>query len=228
MTSTAGNIQKPAIAILLCLSTIALLFARPPAISDSRSSDGLSKDDISGDGGGATENFCKGMHMVMSMSGFQWSLFQQQGDCLNYFSPNWKLDNPGKFQGAMVYSFLLAISTEGFYFLQTLILPKVPKRLRHLVSSLLIGLQRFMGYIIMLIAMMYSWELLISIILGLMVGRMLFPNSTRRAWKGNTRRLQDGTLPVHPTLASTLDESQHQASDTSLLAGDPVVRRRRS
>lgn len=175
--------------------------------------------------------FCKGMFMVMSMSGFQWSLVgREPGDCLSYFAPDWKLDSRGKFQGAMVYTFLLGILTEGSHALQVLLRPYVPRRLAHVTDSLLLGLQRFMAYIIMLIAMMYSWEMLISILAGVVVGRLIFPNITRREWRKEARRTGSGDMSSHPTLASTLDDDDSnrlQAEVEPLLAGDISMRRRR-
>jgi hypothetical protein len=46
--------------------------------------------------------FCQGMYMIMSMSGFQSTLFgTHPADCLAYLSTHWTLDSMGKFQGAM-------------------------------------------------------------------------------------------------------------------------------
>ena len=45
--------------------------------------------------------FCKGMSMTMSMSGFQSALFSKDADCITFLFREWKLDHPGKFVGAM-------------------------------------------------------------------------------------------------------------------------------
>ena len=47
--------------------------------------------------------FCKGMSMTMSMSGFQSALFSKDhpADCITFLFSEWKLDHPGKFVGAM-------------------------------------------------------------------------------------------------------------------------------
>ena len=172
--------------------------------------------------------FCKGMFMVMSMSGFQWSL-TGYGDCLSYFAPGWKLDERSKFQGAMIYTFLLGVVAEGSYALPLTTWTHMPKRFERATNSLLYGLQRFMTYIIMLIAMMYSWELLIAALCGLMVGRLLFPNVTRREWRQEARRTT-GTfppppnvaLPADPTLATdALDESSPSPSPSSSSSSPP-------
>ena len=48
-------------------------------------------------------DFCKGMSMTMSMDGFQSALFSNghPADCITFFFPEWELDRPGKFVGAM-------------------------------------------------------------------------------------------------------------------------------
>ena len=165
--------------------------------------------------------FCNGMSMTMAMGGFQWSLLSKQaGDCISYFAPGWTLDNAGKFQGAMLYSFLLGIFTEGVHTFEAFLRPVVPLRLRHTTMALLYGFQRFFGYIVMLIAMTYTWELLLSAIAGLMVGHFLFPNSTRREWKREARRSMLASR--HPTLATPgLDDTSHH--EAVLLEQDPLL-----
>jgi len=189
--------------------------------------------------GTGSKGFCQGMFMAMAMSGFQWSfLGKEPGDCLNYLAPAWKLDDQGKFQGAMVYTILLGVLTEGTYAFQGLLQPYVPKRLWHLVHSLLYGIQRFMGYILMFVAMTFSWELFFSVIVGIILGRLLFPNVTQRERLTNARQVLYET-PVSradapPTLATTsLDDSQHHldvgagSERESLLTGDALTVRRR-
>lgn len=212
---------KQKMAALVGVAATSLLLAVQSSPNHSASST------VEGEASSAS-GFCKNMFMVMSMSGFQWSLVgREPGDCLSYFAPSWKLDGRGKFEGACVYTFLLAIMTEGSHALQVTIQPYVPKRLQHLTNTILYGIQRFMTYIIMLIAMMYSWELLISVIFGVVVGRLLFPNVTRREWRREARRAQTSTVPLHPTLAATLDESNHAGEEEPLLAGDTAIRKRR-
>jgi len=146
----------------------------------------------------------------MSMNGFQWSSLvagkDHPGDCLNYLSTHWKLDDQGKFQGAMVYTILLGILTEGTYALQGILRPCLPKRIRHFVSTLLYGVQRFMGYIIMLVAMTYSYELLFSVLVGVMLGRLLFPKaSTKRQWyTDDSRTRQEWSVTTSSSPNSSL------------------------
>jgi hypothetical protein len=213
-------------AVLLILTMVSLFlfhgFSSPTSISSSTIQHDLAE----------STGFCQHMFMVMSMSGFQWSLVgHTPGDCLNYFAPAWKLDDRGKFQGAMVYTVLLGLLTEGSHALQVVLQPYVPPRLRHVVNSLLYGLQRFMGYTIMLVSMTYSWELFLSVLVGVMLGRLLFPNATRREWLREARHFQRNTPPAgaHPTLATTLDDSQHNGDESGalLLASDNLAVRRR-
>lgn len=170
---------------------------------------------------GTSTDFCSNMFMVMAMSGFQWSLFgKTPGDCLSYLTPAWKLESRGKFQGAMVYTFLLAMLAEGSHALQVVLRPHIPKRMEHVTNVIFLGMQRFMAYILMLVVMMYSWELLISVICGVMAGRLLFPNVTRREWRRDARLLQSTTSSPPPL-------SEVEGEDEPLLSGDASVRRRR-
>lgn len=196
--------------IIVCVAvlTIGVLSRRSTAIVQSGNNDEGS-------------DFCNNMFMVMAMSGFQWSLFgKSPGDCLSYLAPAWTLESRGKFQGAVVYTFLLAMLAEGSHALQVVLRPHVPKRIEHLTNVLFLGMQRFMAYILMLVVMMYSWELLISVICGVMAGRLLFPNVTRREWRRDARHLQSmASSPPPPPEVGGEEER--------LLSEDISVRRRR-
>jgi hypothetical protein len=163
-------------------------------------------------------DFCNGMSMIMAMGGFQWSLFSK-GDCLTYFVAPWKLNDSGKFQGAMVYSFLLALLTEGITSFQGWIRRFLTGKARKFVMAFLYAIQNCLGYVVMLIAMMYSIELLVCVLLGLMTGRALFPNSRRDRRDANRPR------PSSTTQSSTTTSEE----ETPLLAGSAsnVLRRRR-
>jgi hypothetical protein len=172
------------------------------------------------------DDFCNGMPMIMAMRGFQWSFGEQKDkpDCLNYLVPPWKLDNSGRFLGAMVYSFLLGIVTEGITNFQIWIRPHLGTgRLRKLIMPLLYAIQQWLGYIMMMVTMMYSIELFASVLLGLMVGRVLFlPRSTTR--------LSIPTTSVRATGVETVATSttRVESEDTPLLdRTSSAVRRRR-
>merc|ERR1719223_120304 len=106
------------------------------------------------------------------MSGFQWSLGRDDAkpDCLNYFVRPWKLDDRGRFIGAMVYSFLLGMMTEAVTNFQIWIRPSLGTgRLRKFTMPLLYAIQQWLGYIVMMVTMMYSIELFASLLLGLVL-----------------------------------------------------------
>lgn len=128
--------------------------------------------------------------MAMFMDGFHWSLvggdgseevsknhpLHSQQQCLNYLFNSWSLASPKQFRGAMVFSFLLAISMEAIsafrgWILQT----QAPSSLvRKILLVLIYAWQSLLGYIIMIVAMMFSLELLFSVAAGLAVGHLLF------------------------------------------------------
>ena len=162
--------------------------------------------------------FCNGMSMIMAMGGFQWSLFSK-GDCITYFAPNWKLNSAGKFQGAMVYSFLLAMLTEGITSFQAWIRRFLKGKLRKVVMAILYAVQQWLGYIIMLVAMTYSLELLGCILLGLMTGRWLFPNAKQER--------RDAARAATSQVQTEVAAGQAQGEETPLLDSSSTMRRRR-
>jgi Ctr copper transporter family len=127
---------------------------------------------------------CKdmGMKMVMYMRGFHWSTAKQQDllPCLHFYVGSWGLVDLASFQGAMVFTFLLALLTQGLSAVRAVVVKHVTSKQPKKAFLLLIYvLQSLMGYLIMLIAMMYSWELLLSVVLGVMMGNRLFIKSDK-------------------------------------------------
>lgn len=173
------------------------------------------------------DKFCNGMPMVMSMGGFQWSLgkHETKPDCLNYFVPAWKLDDSGKFTGAMVYSFLLGMMTEAITNFQVWLRPFLGTgRLRKFTMPLLYAIQQWLGYIVMMVTMMYSFELFGSLILGLVLGRLLF--IPRTATKPIVRTDETAASPRNHDTSVTL--SALPESEETPLVGRSSIRRRRS
>ena len=128
---------------------------------------------------------CKdmGMQMVMYMRGFHWSTAKRQDllPCLHFYVGSWGLVDRASFQGAMVFTFLLALLTQGLSAVRAGVVKHVTSKQRKKAFLLLIYvLQSLMGYLIMLIAMMYSWELLLSVVLGVMMGNRLFIKSDKQ------------------------------------------------
>lgn len=125
-----------------------------------------------------------GMGMIMYMEGFQWTL-KGEGSCLNFFVGSWTLDTVPKFMAAMVCVVAMGIATEGI------------RRWKHDVGraarslgrnsnsnsgggrlrvthTCLQGLSILSAYLLMLVVMTYSLELLFCVILGLMIGYYVF------------------------------------------------------
>jgi Ctr copper transporter family len=126
-----------------------------------------------------TTEFCKGMYMTMFMDGFHWTLLKQPSvQCLNYFVRSWRLENAGKFKGAMLFTFLLAVLIEGLSSARVTVVHSstiIQKRqFLHGLLTAIYGLQALLGYILMLVTMSFSIELVASVIAGLMVGNLLF------------------------------------------------------
>ena len=99
-------------------------------------------------------------------------------NCLTYYSRNWILGDEGHFQGAMVYSFLLALLTQGLSVVRAAVLTNVKQR-KKLQKFLLVAIyvhvvQQFLGFLIVLIAMMYSLELMFSVAVGVAIGNWMF------------------------------------------------------
>ena len=132
------------------------------------------------------------------MEGFQWAL-KRKSSCLNFYFPSWKLDTIHKFIAAMLCVFIMAIITEGIARLKYDISHRAKKRStrrrhrhRHrrlasvnnnendnynklwYIQTFLQGMNALFAYILMLVIMTYSLELLCCVIMGLMVGYFVF------------------------------------------------------
>ena len=113
------------------------------------------------------------------MDGFQWAL-KGESQCINLYFQSWTLDSVGKFVGAMIGVVLLGMSTEGISRYRHNLNVKSRtaslgerKKLSYIQTGLH-GVHAFVGYILMLATMTYSMELLLSVILGLVVGYAVF------------------------------------------------------
>jgi Ctr copper transporter family len=119
--------------------------------------------------------------------------------CLSYLSPTFELSSPGRFALAMLASFLMAVSLEALTALKCRIVfarkrrtrrtagegaqpsgiasdgvPRFGPRQRRALMTLIYALQGLLGFLIMLVTMAYSVELLASVVAGLMVGNAAF------------------------------------------------------
>lgn len=126
------------------------------------------------------DEFCmdmENMRMVMYMKGFHRSLAHSNKmlPCLSYYVRSWVLNDKSKFEGAMIYSFLLGLLTQGLAVTRAIVFMHVVRpRIRKWLMVLIYVLQVYLGYMIMLVAMMYSVELLLSAVAGLSCGYFLF------------------------------------------------------
>ena len=114
----------------------------------------------------------------MFMDGFHWSTVWRKGAtapaCLNYFVASWKLENASAFFGACFFSFLLAILLESFVAARSFALHRMPRAILPAVSTVLYTLQALLGYILMIVTMTFSIELIGSLVFGLIVGNFVF------------------------------------------------------
>ena len=130
-------------------------------------------------------NFCQSMSggggMSMYMSGFRSSLLNSDAPCLNLLSPNWTLDSELKFILGMMAVGCLGIVLEAIPVWRLRYLARIDRggvdrenKNARLILTAFHGGQAFMGYIIMLAAMTYSVELMLSAVIGLSIGFYIF------------------------------------------------------
>jgi len=118
--------------------------------------------------------FCEGMYMTMFMDGFHWTLLKRPSpQCLNYFVRSWRLEDAGKFKGAMLFTFLLAVLVEALSAVRGTVVRNM-KRQQKVLLTVIYAVQALLGYILMLVTMSFSVELVVSVISGLMIGNLLF------------------------------------------------------
>ena len=116
--------------------------------------------------------FCDGVGTDMLMSGFAFS----RTDCLILLFGPWLLDTAGKFAGAVLGTVILGVATELLTWTRRRchVAPRLLSRPHawRAVMALLYLVQVTLGYFLMLIAMTYSAELFMAVIVGLGVGHV--------------------------------------------------------
>eukprot|EP01033_Poteriospumella_lacustris_P014209 gene14209-10154_t len=95
-------------------------------------------------------------------------------DCVNLLFESWTLDSRVKFGFACVGVFLLAALTQAVPLLRTACLRLPESHVRALALTVLFGVDKTVGYFVMLVAMTYSSELFAMICLGLTAGFVAF------------------------------------------------------
>lgn len=115
------------------------------------------------------EQYCYG-GTSMYMDGFHW----QDSTCVILLFPSWVLSTPGKFGLACFGSILFGIVLELVLYKRRSVYA-LPAGFRRLIlSAFVYGAQLTMGYFIMLIVMTYSGPLLLSCIIGMVIGHVMF------------------------------------------------------
>jgi Ctr copper transporter family len=115
--------------------------------------------------------------------------------CLSLLLPSWTLDSRGKFLCACGGVVAFAVAVEGLtklrYYQQQQQQQQQLQQQRRSSPSLLVmlvpflhGLQALAGYLLMLIAMTYSVELLLSVMIGLALGYQFFFYRSPAAHRG--------------------------------------------
>lgn len=163
--------------------------------------------------------------------------------CLNFLWPSWTLDTRFRFVAACIGTMVLGFAVEGFskfrYRLHASRAPRQRNRhrnnsLRLLVRPLLHGAQGLMGYVLMLITMTYSVELLLSVVIGLGVGYGVWFRfeDQHQASSANPccdflqeqEDCYESLLPPPPTTTTVPDESLEQRRTGSEEGADDARR----
>jgi hypothetical protein len=155
--------------------------------------------------------------MCRYMEGFQWAL-KGESTCINLFLSRWTLNTQGKVFAGMFGVILLGIGVEGI------------SRLRHdlsnkargshpdehfkytLMQTGLHGLHAFTGYMLMLATMTFAWELMFSVIFGLMIGYYNFGGYTTTSSNPCCAFLEVESDSPGPSLEPLLPRSEESVS----------------
>jgi len=109
---------------------------------------------------------------TMYMEGFQWV---QSSTCVILLFPSWVLNTAGKFVLAAIGTIFLAIGLEKFIQQRRKAMACMEHGTKRLLTSAVFySVQLIIGYVLMLIIMVYSVVLFLSVILGLVIGHVLF------------------------------------------------------
>jgi len=126
-----------------------------------------------GSGASMTENdgdpnaFCNGMGTAMYMQGFVSVFRAERGlePCPVFLFPNWVLNTPGRFIFGCLVAFGLALLTE--------LVNLMKSQAAQSMQPWLHGAGMMLGYALMLLVMVYSIELALAVVAGLVIGRLM-------------------------------------------------------
>jgi len=125
--------------------------------------------------------FCYG-GTTMYMEGFQWV---QSSTCVVMLVPSWVLNSASKYAAAVIGTILMAMGLEKFIQQRRKTMACMesgPQRL--VVSAVFYGVQLSIGYLLMLVIMIYSGLLFLAVIVGLVIGHVMF-NAKDAIWPIN-------------------------------------------
>ena len=174
-----------------------------------------------------SNSFCResGMPMTMFMDGFHsslWSYWWNSSntttttrpslECLSFLVRTWMLSDAGKFVGAMGFSFWLAFGVEVLSAIRCQVhaqegwIRRQKPTLHRTLMTIIYVVQGLLGYLIMLLTMAFSVEIILSVITGLMVGNMV---CMRYDWKNTetTRPNRTGHRPQQHITSSQVPAS---------------------
>lgn len=139
---------------------------------------------------------------TMYMEGFQWV---QSSTCVIMLFPSWVLNSAWKYVLAVIGTFLLALGLEKFIQQRRKMMEGLESGTKRLlVSGVMYGVQLTIGYMIMLIIMIYSGVLFLAVILGLVTGHVFF-NAMDAVW---------------PAYGRSSSSSQSSSSHNSIIIDD--------
>eukprot|EP00092_Neocalanus_flemingeri_P083625 GFUD01104975.1.p1 GENE.GFUD01104975.1~~GFUD01104975.1.p1 ORF type:complete len:361 (-),score=100.61 GFUD01104975.1:131-1192(-) len=165
-----------------------------------------------GSNGTTEDKFCNGYGTDMYMQGFTAS-GNGKDACVILLFKSWVLDTRTKFGLGCVGVILLGVAVEGLLCLRRQlqsrrILLRISGVARRVSIVLLFGLNIASGYLAMLVAMTYSVELFICMVIGLVVGHAIF----------NTEAAVGESVDpccASQAIAHTNDAKQHEAENMS-------------
>ena len=182
------------------------------------------------------------MGMIMYMDGFRWTL-KGDASCLNFLIPSWKLNTVLKFLACMLCVVAMGIGTEGINRWKHTVFqqrrnhrnsnPNATTKLALLHTGLQ-GLSILSAYLLMLVVMTYSLELLLCVIVGLMIGHYVFDGDSLQKGGGtlccnflegtdDSASMTDPLLPRNPSSGEDAHNglgSTRTTSEAAVPAGD--------
>jgi len=124
--------------------------------------------------------FCNSDYAVsMYMDGFTNPTADANQACVVFLFKNWTLDSKAKFAGACIGTILAGIALEALIALRRRLRDKKKTRPPskaglYISEGLFYGVQTTLGYFLMLIAMTFSSPLFACVVIGLLIGHLIF------------------------------------------------------